>query len=369
MKSQQPSLFDVADATPPTSADPPDRAAREFAVDPANDVVLEASAGTGKTRVLVERYVRLMQADVDPRHVLAMTFTRKAAAEMRDRVIAELRRRAADGTLAAPAWARLRDRLVDIEISTIDAFCFSLLREFPLEADIDPAFEIADETEMARFVDQALDLTLHAVRPLLVEDEAVRLLFARIKLPVLRRAIAQLVDRREIAQPAIAGFVKRHGRVSDSAEAARRFADRLRRDLDSSGVRGALLDEGPHGSPQFVRLHADLSGLDSWPDEPVRAQQVRRRLETYFLTRQGTPRQRLARAFTASMFTSSAARTRHEAAVRLLAPQIAETIAALDADVDGLLARGRSTPCSISPACSPGQCGCSRVRKNSRAAA
>jgi len=92
----QPTLFDlIGDPAPDTADVPADQAARDFAVEPANDVVLEASAGTGKTRVLVERYVRLLEAGVDPRHILAITFTRKAAAEMRDRALAELMRRAA----------------------------------------------------------------------------------------------------------------------------------------------------------------------------------------------------------------------------------------------------------------------------------
>ena len=70
---------------------PRDADARRAAVDPAQNVVLEASAGTGKTRVLVDRYVNLLRAGVDPRHILAMTFTRKAAAEMRERILRTLR--------------------------------------------------------------------------------------------------------------------------------------------------------------------------------------------------------------------------------------------------------------------------------------
>src|SRR5262249_13597630 len=69
-------------------ADAEDRAA---ATDPAQNIVLEASAGTGKTRVLVERYVNLLRAGVEPDHILAITFTRKAAAEMRQRILERLK--------------------------------------------------------------------------------------------------------------------------------------------------------------------------------------------------------------------------------------------------------------------------------------
>src|SRR4249919_185750 len=97
----QPSLFDAPELN---ETRPPDQAARDFAIDPANHVVLEASAGTGKTRVLVDRYVRLIEAGVDPRHILAMTFTRKAAAEMRDRILVSLRRRADEDRGMRERW-------------------------------------------------------------------------------------------------------------------------------------------------------------------------------------------------------------------------------------------------------------------------
>ena len=342
--ARQPSLFDPpaphAQGEPPASR-PPDQDARDAAVDPRQDVVLEASAGTGKTRVLVDRYVRLIQEGVDPRHILAMTFTRKAAAEMRDRALAELRRRADRGELAPDIWSGLRTRIADIQISTIDAFCFGLLREFPLEADVDPAFEIADETEMARFANEALDLTLRAARGLVEEDAPVRLLCARVKAPVLRDALGGLLDRRHVALPAVAGFVRARTRPSSPAEAAAAFVQRLREVIDSSPHRASILDDGPRRSAEFEWLRGDLLRLgDMERDDPARVSSLRRRLERHFLRADLQPRQRLARSMGVTLFPSADARRRHEQGVAAVSPGVFSAIQALDADLNSLLARG-----------------------------
>src|SRR5919108_2602173 len=162
------------------AADLSDAEARRAAVDPTQNVVLEASAGTGKTRVLVERYVNLLRAGVEPDHVLAITFTRKAAAEMRQRVIERLKEASRLSEFDAGRWRELRERLGDIAISTIDAFCLSLLREFPLEADVDPGFDLANETEVPRLVDEALDRSLRICRASAREDDDVALVFAQL---------------------------------------------------------------------------------------------------------------------------------------------------------------------------------------------
>jgi ATP-dependent exoDNAse (exonuclease V) beta subunit len=95
-----------------------DAEARLLAVDPRRNVALEASAGTGKTRVLVDRYVGLLASGVKPRNILAITFTRKAAAEMRQRILLELATRHREQTIAAELWQEIRDSLTDISIST-----------------------------------------------------------------------------------------------------------------------------------------------------------------------------------------------------------------------------------------------------------
>ncbi|MEO7191311.1 MAG: UvrD-helicase domain-containing protein [Vicinamibacterales bacterium] len=342
---KQPTLFELRDqaasAEPVVAAQPPpDQPARDFAVDPRHNVLLEASAGTGKTRVLVDRYARLvLDAGVDPRHILAITFTRKAAAEMRERVMATLRTRAAAGGFAAERWKALQARLSDIQISTIDAFCFGLLREFPLEADVDPDFEVADETETGRFANEALDVTFRTARLLLTGDEHLRLLFTRVKQPRLRSALAALLDRRQVACPAIATFVGRQAHVRTAADAAERFAGRVRAAVESSPHRAALIDDGPLDLPEFEWVRADLSRLSREDAaDPTWVQQLRRRLETYFLTQSGKPRQRLVTG--AVSFASAPAKKRHTAAVAAIAPTLLDAFAGLDADVNALLARG-----------------------------
>ena len=339
--TRQPNLFDRADdPIEVVVAAPPDQAARDFATDPRHHVVLEASAGTGKTRVLVDRYVRLLAAGVDPRHILAMTFTRKAAAEMRERVLATVRRLAAAHAFSPEIWSAIQGRLGDVQITTIDGFCFGLLREFPLEADVDPAFEVADETEMARFTGEALDITLRLARALVRDDEAVRLLLVRVKQPVLREALGMLIDRRQVSLPAVAGFVSRDQEPADAVSAGRRFLVRVQAALAGRSMT-ELIDDGPVRHPEFQRLANDLAALARFPaDDPIRVQTLRRRLDAYFLTRNGEPRKRLTKPYTADQFTTAAGRRRHELAMATVSPEIAGAIAAFDADVGRLLARG-----------------------------
>ena len=89
----------------------------------------------------------------------------------------------------------MRERSGDIAISTIDAFCLSLLREFPLEANLDPGFEMADETQVPRLMEEALDRALDIGRGLSRTDDYVRLLFAELREQRLRDGLANMIDR------------------------------------------------------------------------------------------------------------------------------------------------------------------------------
>src|SRR5687768_6754745 len=288
--------FDDAESAPERVADP-DRDARERSVDPRYNVALEASAGTGKTRVLVDRYVNLLRAGIDPANILAITFTRKAAAEMRERILTTLRAAAERGEIPAVRWRELRDRTADISISTIDAFCLSLLREFPLEADLDPGFSVADDTEVPRLVDESLDRALRICRAAARDDEHVALVFAQLGERRARAGLAALLNRRIVAPRVLSRFLARGSAELTINDAASRAAVALQDVLD--GMRGGFdrfTGTGPLEAPfavlvqQLRKLRARLDG--SAPLEPALVQATLTRVRDHFLTQDGDPRTR-----------------------------------------------------------------------------
>jgi ATP-dependent helicase/nuclease subunit A len=328
-----------------------DAAARRLAVDPTENVVLEASAGTGKTRVLVERYVNLLLAGVDPGNILAITFTRKAAAEMRQRIVARLREAHATAAIDAGRWRDLRDRLGDIAISTIDAFCLSLIREFPLEADVDPGFDLADETEIPRLIDEALDSALRIGRHLARTDGDVAMVFVQLGERRLRAGLALLLDRRLVAHEVLRGMLESGPRDLTTAVACRRAAGRLR-DLLSTvpGGIAQFLEGGPLGHPQFAMLSVELARLCQAADQPFETRAAEAafrgladRIRWYFLTQEGRPRK--AKGFAQSEFKkdhcrSEASWKQHRESLEAIAPSIAEAVRAFRRDLNVILSRG-----------------------------
>ena len=331
--------FDDPDASVDARIDARDRAGRERAIDPRFNVALEASAGTGKTRVLVDRYINLLREGVDPSNILAMTFTRKAAAEMRERIITTLRAAALRGEIAALRWRELRDRLGDITISTIDAFCLSLLREFPLEADVDPAFTMADETEVPRLVDEALDRALRICRDLAREDENVALAFAQLNERRVRGGLAVLLNRRIVAPQVLRTFLASGPRDLDVADACRRAAQAVRDVLEAMpGGIARFLDTGPL-DPSFTLLARDVRRLtDARSLDPSAVLAAFARLREHFLTQDGTPRKRLD--YSKDDFASSSDWKHHKDVVIGHAEAVQQVLTAYRRDLNVIVSRG-----------------------------
>jgi len=332
--------FDEGDDSVESRIDARDRAARERAVDPRFNVALEASAGTGKTRVLVDRYLNLLKAGVDPVHILAVTFTRKAATEMRDRILSSLRLAAERGEIAPSRWRELRDRTGDIAVSTIDAFCLSLLREFPLEADLDPGFSMADETEVPRLIDESLDRALRACRTLAREDENVALVFAQLGDRRAKAGLAALLSRRLVAPEVLRRYLGQGPPEWTVNVVAGRGASGLRDVF--AGMRGGLtafLGSGPN-VPQFRLLARHLRAIDVQAGEPAAAHvhAAFARARAYFLTQDGKPRSRMVAK--KSDFRTSADYERHRDLVVGHAPAVVTAHVSYRRDLNALVARG-----------------------------
>ena len=122
------------------------------AIEAKGRVFVSAGAGTGKTAVLVERFVRgVCDEGLDVDSVLVITYTKRAAGELRARIRAELRRR---------DRADLARELDAAWISTIHGFCNRLLKTYPFEAGLDPRFRELDESQAAVLSSEAFDEAL-----------------------------------------------------------------------------------------------------------------------------------------------------------------------------------------------------------------
>jgi ATP-dependent helicase/nuclease subunit A len=111
------------------------------------DLCVEAGAGTGKTRVLTERIVARVGEGADLARILAITFTEKAAHEMKERLARALLDRGV---------ATAREDVEAAPISTVHAFCARLLREHAVEAGVDPAFAVVEERQADELRREAL---------------------------------------------------------------------------------------------------------------------------------------------------------------------------------------------------------------------
>lgn len=216
--------------------------------DPAASAWVTASAGSGKTKVLTDRVLRLLLADgTRPNAILCLTFTKAAAAEMATRLAQDLGKWAVmpEAELAgrlsrllgrAPAaeeLARARTlfcRVLELpggmRISTIHAFCQSLLRAFPLEAGLSPQFGVVDDAEAAALLADAQEDVLAGPR---TPQEALEALASLVPPSAFGQLVAALTrDRERLAAAlrgagsleALCGAIARHLGLGNAAQEA-----------------------------------------------------------------------------------------------------------------------------------------------------
>ena len=286
------------------------------AADPDCSIWVTASAGTGKTRVLADRVMRLLLAGIDPRQILCLTFTKAAAAEMVKRVEEDLSRfavlpeaalatelegllgrspTAAERARARTLLTRVLDLPAGLPIMTIHGFCQSLLKRFPLEAGVVPHFDVLDPRSAADLLREAqaeiladargeIRLALNRLAVLLGEttlaEGLAALREARLRLGALlaahdgavERLIAEVYGTLDLAPGASPEEVRRDRlrRCCDrSTRAAGRRAGARRRQRNRGGARAGdrRLAGGGRG-----RARAAVAGLRiRLPDDQTRA--------------------------------------------------------------------------------------------------
>ncbi len=145
------------------------------AAEPGRSTWLSANAGSGKTRVLIDRVARLLLGKTPPQRILCLTYTNAAASEMQNRLfrrlgewammpeaelaaaLAEMGAEAADLAEARRLFARAIETPGGLRIQTIHSFCASLLRRFPLEAQVAPQFTEIDARSQSQLMREILE--------------------------------------------------------------------------------------------------------------------------------------------------------------------------------------------------------------------
>ena len=200
------------------------------------DACVMSGAGCGKTSVLVGRFVHLLERGAaNVSEIAAITFTEKAALEMKERIrqaCLERSRRVASADEAA-VWETYSREIENAKIGTIHGFCARMLREFPVETGVDPHFSVIDDGEAQVLVDRILAET---VRVLVEEDDsaAVRLVaafgFSRT-MKMLRALFADVDEAAAVARSVSACREEAVGREMQrvSAELRDEALDRLTR--------------------------------------------------------------------------------------------------------------------------------------------
>src|SRR6185369_4478449 len=139
----------------------PEQAAAAYEIN--KHISVTAGPGSGKTTVLVERYLHILRQkpNLNIDQVVAITFTNRAANEMRERLREQLNLILQTATAdERKRWLHYKRTLDGAVITTIHGFCARLLREFPVEARVDPQFLLLDEHRAAMLLESVVEETL-----------------------------------------------------------------------------------------------------------------------------------------------------------------------------------------------------------------
>ncbi len=251
-----------------------DEAARErIRTSLDESLIVEASAGTGKTTALVGRIVAVLaQKKTTIDKIAAVTFTHKAAGELKLRLREELDKQRHD----APALEDALQRLEEASIGTIHSFCAQILRERPVEACVDPAFEELSDQESQRLYQKSFRAWLE--KGLASSSPGLRRAFARLAwrdswddsppLEQLQWAGKKLVEWRDYPEPwsrdafsrdeELKTLVRMARELAEMSSRPRRVTDNLYRGLAPARALAGWIDKAESAGP---RDYDALEGL------------------------------------------------------------------------------------------------------------
>ncbi len=276
------------------------------ASDPESSALVSANAGTGKTKLLTDRVLRLMLDGAAPDSILCVTYTRAAAAEMRNRISvqlakwaissgAALREDLAGMGIATPTQqmlARARSLFAETldnddgpRVETVHSFCQSVLRRFPIEAGIMPQAELADEFEQARLKSRARDNLLMGSDADLARHIA--LLAEQTSEGNAETVLKELLDKEDrIGEPFLMQQLERHF-IEDCGVDINLDLDQMVTEvvagLDEEGLRATAIALEASGVDRHVKRG---SRITAWLGEAVssRGRHIDRLIEALFTT-------------------------------------------------------------------------------------
>ena len=193
-----------------------DQQAAATAMDGA--ISVQAGAGSGKTRALVGRFLALLESGLPLRSLVAITFTDKAAREMRNRIRGVTSEWLAhkDAVADQERWNEVFSALDSARISTIHGLCATILRAHPAEAGVDPVFSLLEEGQSAVWQVRAVEAALVSA----VNDDELAHLFHVYQEGQVRRMLGDLLARRLDVTPLL-------GEVVDAETMLARWSDAL----------------------------------------------------------------------------------------------------------------------------------------------
>ena len=187
------------------------------------DVCVTAGAGSGKTLVLARRYMEILRrGSAGVPGIVAITFTEKAAREMRDRIrgYCDEEIKSAGDPEELRKWRRHKRDLEGARISTIHGFCSGILRENPVEAGVDPAFSVIDENAATILAAQVVDGGVEAL--LNAKDNNIRRVIDTYGVRTAKKILHALLGRLEDADNA-SRFLQEH----DNRQLLEMYRERL----------------------------------------------------------------------------------------------------------------------------------------------